>query len=135
MTPRFGVIRQRVTAKASPAQVYRAFADPRIHWEFTGSPATGSRRAGSGFTAWDGYITGKILELEEGKKGVQEWSASEGPKGYPPPILTLTFEPRGRGTELSMVHSKVPVEQVSMYAEGRVTSYRDPLKEYSQERE
>jgi uncharacterized protein YndB with AHSA1/START domain len=130
MALRFGVIRQRVRVKAPPAQVYRAFVDPKIHGEFTESPATGNQVVGSRFTAWDGYINGRILELEEGKKIVQEWSTSEWPEGYPPSILTLTFRPKGGGTELSMVHSRVPAEQVSMYADGWVSSYWNPLKEY-----
>lgn len=130
MTLRFGVIRQKVTVDASPSLVYQALLDPRKHAEFTGSSATGSKRVGSRFTAWDGYITGKILELDEGKKIVQEWATSEWPSGYPPSILQLTFKPKGGKTELVMVHSKVPAEQVEMYTEGWVESYWDPLKEY-----
>ena len=40
------------------------------------------------------------------------------PSGYPPSILELTFKPKGKETELTMVHSKVPVAQSKMYSEG-----------------
>jgi activator of HSP90 ATPase len=130
MPLRFGVIRQKVTIEASPAEVYEAFLDPKKHAEFTGSSATGTRKVGGKFTAWDGYIWGKILELEKGNKIVQEWTTSEWPYGYLPSILQLTFKPKGGKTELAMVHSKVPAEQVEMYIEGWVESYWNPLKEY-----
>jgi len=127
---RLGVIRQKVVVGAAPELVYDAFLDPEKHGEFTGSPASGSRKVGGRFTAWGGYIEGKILELKAGKRIVQEWKTSEWPDGYPPSVLTLTFKPKGGNTELSMVHSRVPAGQVKMYTEGWVTSYWDPLKEY-----
>ncbi len=115
---------------ASPAQVYDAFIDPKKHGEFTGSPATCTKKVGGRFTAWDGYISGKILALTKDKKIVQEWKTTEWPDGYPPSILELTFKPKGGKTELSMVHSKVPAEQVDKYTDGWPESYWDPLKEY-----
>ncbi|MDV3294159.1 MAG: SRPBCC domain-containing protein [Nitrososphaerales archaeon] len=130
MPLRFGVIRQKVIVSASPAQVYDAFIDPRKHGEFTGSAATCTQKVGGRFTAWDGYISGKILELSKGRKMVQEWKTSEWPAGYPPSVLKLTFKAKGTRTELSMVHSKVPAEQVAMYTKGWVSSYWDPLREY-----
>ena len=60
--------------KVSPKQVYEAYVDPKIHSEFTGSEATGKPVVGGKFTAWDEYISGKFLELEEGKRVVQEWT-------------------------------------------------------------
>lgn len=36
---------------------------------FTGSKATCDAGVGGEFTAWDGYISGKNLELEKGKGG------------------------------------------------------------------
>ena len=62
------IITQKIIVGASPMDVYQAFIDPKKHSEFTGSKATGKASVGSKFTAWDGYIQGKILELEKGKK-------------------------------------------------------------------
>lgn len=130
MPLRFGVIRQKVLLDASPEEVYEALLDPRKHAEFTGSPARGSKRVGGRFAAWDGYIHGKVLELRKGKKIVQEWSTSDWPPEYPPSILTLTLRSKGTKTELTMVHSKVPKEQVEKYSDGWVSSYWDPLRDY-----
>jgi uncharacterized protein YndB with AHSA1/START domain len=127
---KFGTIEQTVFFKASPAEVYDALLDPKKHSKFTGSPATTNAKVGAEFNAWDGYISGKNLELVKDKKIVQEWETTQWPKGYPRSRLELTLSPKKGGTELKMVHSKVPAEQVEDYTSGWHTSYWDPLTEY-----
>lgn len=125
-----GSIRQTIFVKASPEEVYDALVDSRKHSEFTGSPATSEMKVGGKFTAWDEYITGKHLELVRAKKIVQEWKTTEWPRGYPPSRLQFTISRKRGGTELKMVHSKVPAEQVAQYKEGWVDAYWKPLREY-----
>jgi activator of HSP90 ATPase len=126
----FETIRQTVLFDASPEEVYEAYVDPKKHAAFTGSGASGTPKEGSKYTAWDGYIFGKYLKLEKGKRVVQEWTTTEWPAGYPPSILELTLKAKGRKTELTMVHSKVPAEQADDYAQGWPDSYWGPLKKY-----
>ena len=127
---KFATIEQTVFFKASPEVVYDALLDPRKHSEFTGSPATTSKRKGAAFTAWEGYITGKNIELVKAKKIVQEWKTTEWPDGYPVSRLKLTLTAKKGGTELKMVHSKVPAQQAASYTSGWKSSYWDPLKAY-----
>lgn len=127
---RFGVIRQTVIVGASPLEVYEAYVDPKRHAAFTGSGTTGSPKVGGRFTAGDGYTSGRYLELEPGKRVVHEWTTSEWPDGYPPSVLELTLRPKEGATELTMVQSKVPAEQVEYYAEGWKKYYWGPMKEY-----
>jgi len=47
-----------------PIQVYEALLDGKKHSRLIGSKCTGKAAVGSSFTAWDGYISGKVLELE-----------------------------------------------------------------------
>jgi activator of HSP90 ATPase len=123
-------ITQKVTIPASPDEVYDAFMDPKKHAAFTGAEATCDPEVGGEFSAWDGYITGKNLDLERGKRIVQEWSTSEWPEGYPPSRLELTFAKVKDGTELTMVHSEVPASQVEEYRQGWIDNYWDLLKGY-----
>ena len=74
-----------------PVQIYDAYINPRKHSEFTGAEASCDPIAGGEFRAWDGYITGRILELSRAKRIFQEWKTTEWPEGYPPSILELTF--------------------------------------------
>ena len=130
MSRKFEVIEQTATVDANPIEVYDAYVDPKKHAYFTGSPATGSSKVGGSFTAWDGYISGKFLELVRGKKILHEWKTTEWPAGYPSSLVELTFKSKGRKTELKMVHSKVPAEQSEMYAQGWLEWYWEPMKEY-----
>ena len=128
---RFGRIRQtQFIPDAKPEQVYRAFLNPKIHAAFTGSNSTGTGRVGRKFTAWDGYITGKTLQLKSGKKIVQAWRTTEFPDEYPDSKLELIFKTKKGGTEIVMTHTKVPASQTAEYREGWVSSYWDPLREY-----
>jgi activator of HSP90 ATPase len=126
----FGTIEQTVFFKATPAEVYDALLDAKKHSEFTDSPASTSSREGAEFTAWDGYIMGKNIELLKDKKIVQEWETTDWPQGYPRSRLEITLTPKDGGTEMKMVHSSVPAEQVDEYTEGWKSAYWDPLVEY-----
>jgi len=131
---KFKAIRQTVLIDASPTEVYEAYVDPKKHAEFTGEGATGTPRVGSKVTASGGYITGKYLELQKGRVILQEWTTTEWPEGYPPSLLELTLKAKGKKTELTMVHSKVPAEQAARYAEGWMEYYWEPLKRFFSER-
>ncbi len=123
-------IRQKVVIPATPNEVYEAFVDPKKHSKFTGSRATFDPEVGGEFTAWDGYISGKNLELKKGKRIVQEWLTTEWPKGFPSSRLELTLRKTEEGTEISMVHSGVPAEQVEDILQGWNEFYWEPLKEF-----
>jgi len=123
-------ITQKVVIHALPEEVYEAFLDPKKHSEFTGSKAKGQAKVGAEFTAWDGYISGKTVELEKGKRIVQEWVTTEWPEGYPPSRLELKFKETNGETELTMTHSDVPVDQKKELEQGWTDFYWDPLKNY-----
>jgi activator of HSP90 ATPase len=133
MALKFSTITQSVTIGSTPNKVYDALMDSKSHAAITGSPAKMSGVVGGRFTAWDGYIIGKNLELVRGKKIVQEWSTTEWPGGYPPSRLEITLAKSKEGTILKMVHSKVPAEQRADYAEGWRSYYWKPLKAYFSE--
>ena len=126
-------IKQTVFISASPTEVYKAFVDPKMHSAFTGSKAIGKPKVGGKFTAWDGYITTKYKVMVYGKQITQEWKTSEWPEGYDPSELSLTFTPKANGTEITMMHAKVPEEQAEDYRMGWTEHYWEPLKKYFKE--
>jgi activator of HSP90 ATPase len=134
MKPKTTTIRQKVAIPAAPEQVYAVFMDAKKHSEVTGSKATCNPVVGGKFTAWDGYISGRNLELEKGKKIVQEWVTTEWPQDYPPSKLELTFNGVNGNTELIMVHSNVPAEQANELEQGWTDFYWKPLKNYFKKR-
>ncbi|MCJ7718436.1 SRPBCC domain-containing protein [Candidatus Bathyarchaeota archaeon] len=130
MSMKATTIKQKTLIPATPDEVYDAFMEAKKHSAFTGSKATSDPKVGGEFTAWDGYISGRNLELVKGKKIVQEWSTTDWPDKFPPSRLELTFKGAKGGTEISMIHSNVPAEQADDLAEGWNDFYWKPLKEY-----
>jgi len=123
-------IKQTVVIPASPKEVYEAYVDAKKHAKFTGSKATGKPVVGSKMTAWDGYIFGKYLELEDGKRIVQEWTTTDWDEGYAASKVELTFKAVPEGTEICMVQSGVPKNRADEFADGWTEFYWNPLKEY-----
>jgi len=128
VAPRVKTITQRILVQATPAEVYEAFVNSRVHAAFTGSPATGSARVGGRFTAWDGYISGVHRELVKGRRIVQDWRTSEWPDGAKPSRVEFSLKAVKGGTEIRMVHSDVPAEQADSYRQGWIDYYWDQLK-------
>src|SRR5690349_22725823 len=123
-------IRQVAFIPAKPVENYDAFLNEKKHSAFTGAKATCDRRVGGKFTAWDGYIKGKNITLENGRRIVQEWKTSEWPSGYGPSIIEFTFRQKGEGTEVKLVQKNLPAEQADAYRQGWTDYYWDPLKKY-----
>jgi uncharacterized protein YndB with AHSA1/START domain len=115
---------------ATPAVVYAAWLDGKIHGDMTGGDATCEARVGGQFSAWDGYIEGVNIELVEGTRIVQEWRSSEFPPGAPHSLLEITLRAASGGTELSLTHSNIPDGQGPQYARGWAEHYFAPMKEY-----
>ena len=127
-------ITQKVTIPATPMEVYEAYIDGEKQSEFTGSKATSDSRVGGAFTAWDGYITGKYIELEPGKKIVQEWTSTDFPEGTPPSRFEISLKESKSGTELTMVHSGVPEDAAEDIGQGWKDYYWEPMKKYFNDR-
>ena len=121
---------------APPARVYAAWLDSKEHAEFTGGHATIEPGVGGAHTAWDGYISGRHVELVPGKKIVQTWRTSEFPAEAVDSRLELQFEPRGPGgneTTLTLIHTEIPVGQGALYKEGWGEHYFEPMRAYFEE--
>lgn len=131
LSPQTKTIRQtEFIPSVTPVQIYDALLDGKKHSKMTGAKATGNSHVGSEFTAWDGYISGTNLELDKGKRILQDWQTTEWPEGAPPSQLEWTFVEKDGGTEVTLVHSKVPAGQVESYRQGWLDYYWTPMKEY-----
>ena len=125
--------KQRRIINASPQEVYDAFVSGRKHSEFTGARATSLQRVGGKFTAWDGYVTGKYLVLQKGKRIAQEWKTTEWPRGYAPSHVELILNEHPKGTEVLLTHSNVPAHQAAQYRKGWIERYWERLSKYFSE--
>lgn len=119
-----------VVIPAPPGMVFEALTDPELHSAFTGSPADGEAVEGGIFTAWDGYIEGRHLELVPGERIVWEWVTVEWPENAPVSRVEIGLTACAEGTDLKMVHSGVPASQATSYRKGWTDYYWKPLQRY-----
>ncbi len=119
-----------VTLKATPETIYRAWLSTDGHAAMTGSPAKVSSRVGGKFTAWDGYISGKTLQLKPYTRIVQAWRTTEFPEGSPDSQVEIVLEAIKGGTKLTLTHTNIPEGQADDYKQGWEDFYFKPMKEY-----
>ena len=120
-------LKQSVTIKATPHDVYEALMDSKKHAEFTGGKATISRKVGGKFTAFDGYSEGVNVELEPDSKIVQSWRAEDWPEGHYSQATFALAKVEG-GTKLSFTQTDVPADQYDDIAKGWKDYYWTPMK-------
>ncbi len=109
--------------------VYKTWLNSSGHTKMTGSPANVSAVEGETFDAWDGYITGKNIELESPSRIIQQWRTVEFADSDEDSHLEILFELEGNGTRVTIRHSNLP-DHGMQYRQGWIDAYFIPMKEY-----
>jgi uncharacterized protein YndB with AHSA1/START domain len=122
------------TIPASPEAVYVAWLDSAAHSGMTGAEATASDQVGADFTAWNGYIRGRNLELVKGRRIIQSWRTSEFSDADPDSVVTVTLAPVKSGVKLTLEHSNVPDGHTSYEEGGWEDNYFAPMRAYFKQR-
>jgi len=112
--------------------LYRAWLDSAEHSRMTGGTAVISSEANSDFSAWDGYISGKNIELHPFRKIVQAWRSTNFLETDEDSLLTIEFTPVGNGCKLVLTHSDIPENQPD-YLQGWQDHYFEPMQSYFDE--
>jgi uncharacterized protein YndB with AHSA1/START domain len=122
--------RLSIIVSALPERVYSAWLDSGAHTAFTGGEAKIDPAIGGKFTAWDGYILGRTVELLQGRRIVQTWRTKEFPSGSPDSRVEIQLEFAEGGTRLTILHSNIPEGQGERYRKGWNDHYFQPMREY-----
>ena len=116
--------------KTTPEQIYRAWLTSKAHGAMTGGVSKCSSKVGGKFSAWDGYISGKNLELITAQYIKQTWRTIEFDQDQPDSILEIKLKEIKPGiTELTLSHSGL-LPQDLKYKKGWIENYFDPMKVY-----
>jgi len=116
---------------ATPQEIYNAWLDSDSHSDMTGAPgATVSSKKGGSFSVWGGYITGKNLVLESGKRIVQSWRTTQFTKVHKDSQIEVILDAVKGGTRVTIRHTNVPDDQTSYEKGGWQDNYFDPMKRY-----
>jgi len=116
--------------KVKSSLLYRAFLDSAIHSEFTGSPAEIENRIGGKFTAWDDYIRGEIVDLEENRSIKERWRTSDFNDDDEDSLVEIRFVEEGDETKVVLTHSNLPYGSGEEYRQGWEDFYLKPLRHY-----
>jgi uncharacterized protein YndB with AHSA1/START domain len=124
-------IKMSTILPVKPQRVYEAWLDSKEHGLFTsGGAASIEPKVGGPYTAWDGYISGKTLELEPYRRVLQSWRSTDFKDGQADSLLEVVFEEVPQGTRLTLNHTNIPDGQAAEYKQGWEDFYFSPMKEY-----
>jgi activator of HSP90 ATPase len=121
-------LKQTITFKASPRQVYDMIMVSRKHQSLSGERAKISQRVGGKFTAWSSHLSGINLVLKPGKKIVQAWRAT----GWCPDhysIVIFDISKVKSGSKLKFTQIGIPPHRYSGHYRGWIETYWTPMKE------
>jgi len=117
----------RIKVKSELEDAFAAFTNPFTIELWSGYPAVMSKEAGSEFSLWEGDITGRVLEVEEEKKVVQEWYFGEQEDAS---IATLKFFVQGNKVQIDLLHTNIPEEAYDDIVEGWNDYYLGAIKTF-----
>jgi len=113
---------------AKPETIYQDWLNSKGHTDFTGGAATIKNEIGASFTTWDGYISGKITELEPNKRIVQSWRTAEFAEEASDSVLEIIVTALGDDkSTLTINHSNIPEGDGQKYDDGWKNHYIEPM--------
>lgn len=124
-------LHQTIKFKTDAVDLYNCIMNARIHSSFTGDETIIEDKEGTLFSAFGGYITGKNIVLERGKKIIQTWRAEE--EDWPADHfseVTFLFTPVEGGCQLDFHHTTIPEHVFDRIEKGWHEYYWEPLKIY-----
>ena len=121
-------IRQSVTFRVKPHEIYEVLMDANKHSRLTGSEVQIDRNVGSEFSVYGGDIQGINLDLVPDQKIVQSWRYSDWPEGHYSKA-TFSLKEVSGSTRLTFTQAGVPEEFYDDIKQGWHDYYWGPLKE------
>ena len=124
------VIYKTVVLKASAEALFDMYLDPQLHQAITGAPAAIGAEAGDQFQAFDGALSGVMLQVVKPRLIVQTWRSPAFGADEPDSILFLSFHPQGEHGRIDLVHLDVPEQDYEDVKKGWREKYFEPWREF-----
>jgi uncharacterized protein YndB with AHSA1/START domain len=116
---------------APPEAIFDAWLDGAGHAAMTGGqPARIAPSVGAAFNVWNGYIGGRTLALERGRRIVQSWRTTKFKPEDADSEIEVLLEPVAGGTKVTVRHANVPDGHTSYRDGGWRDNYFAPMKRY-----
>jgi activator of HSP90 ATPase len=124
------VIYKTAVLPASPDALFNMYVDPSSHEAITGLPAVIDEQSGTQFAAFDGALTGIILETARPRLIVQTWRSPAFKPDDPDSTLIIAFNPEGAHGRIDLVHLDVPDHDYEGVKHGWDEKYFEPWRAY-----
>ena len=115
---------------APPDRLFDQYLDPAEHAAFTGAPVTIAAHPGAAFAAFNGVITGTILQVVPKLLIVQSWRSPQWGFGDPDSTLILVFVPELDGGRIELTHVNVVDADFAGISHGWEKFYWAPWRAY-----
>jgi activator of HSP90 ATPase len=122
------IIFQSVILPASAEHLFAMYMDPEKHAAITGAPVTISAEPGSPFHAFNGALSGTMLQIIPKRLVIQSWRSTKFTDEDPDSTLILAFTPQGTNGQIDLVHLDVPAHDYQGVTEGWQTHYWGPWR-------
>jgi len=122
-------IQQRALIATDPARVYGVLSDAGALSALSGMTGVAGGSAGAEFTAFDGHVTGRQIELVPGERVVQAWRFPVWEPGKYS-IVEFTVTPAEGGTLLVIDQHGEPADWHDHIAANWPTFYLTPLTQH-----
>ena len=123
-------LRVSTTIPAAPTTLYLAWLNAEQHSEMTGGAAKIDSQVGGNFTALNGYVSGKLVILDLGRRIVMSWRTTDFPREESDSRVEAHFEALGGSTRLTILHTEIPEGQCEKYRELWNDQYFGPMRTF-----
>jgi activator of HSP90 ATPase len=124
------LVKQSVVLPASAQELYAMYLNPRAHAAITGHKVVIGARPGARFRAFDGALTGRILQTIPRRLIVQAWRSRPFHKDDPDSTLVLRFTPCGEKGRIDLTHVNVPDHDYEGVKNGWKQYYWNPWRKF-----
>ncbi len=101
-------IRVSSMVPTAPTTLYLAWLNAEQHSAMTGGTAKIDSQVGGNFTTWNGYISGKLVILDLGRRLVMSWRTTDFPREASDSRVEIHLEALGGSTRVTVLHTDIP---------------------------
>jgi len=124
------IIRQTVVLPASAEALFEMYLDPSLHEAITGAPVVIGEERNAPFRAFNGALTGTIIEVVRPSLIVQSWRSTGFKAEDPDSILIWHFTAQGGEGRIDLIHLGVPDQDYDGVSNGWEKYYWSPWRSY-----
>lgn len=124
------IIRQSVVLPASAEKLFEMYINSSTHQAITGAPVDIGDKSGSAFKAFDGALTGTILEVIKPRLIIKSWRSINFLTEDPDSTLILSFTSEGDAGRIDLIHLDVPDQDYDGVNQGWEKYYWTPWRAY-----